>query len=207
MGFEFVSKFPDVFNIKCLCFSCGCQDIPDPFKNWLCEGYCCCLFNNCGLNELLITQILCLGPCTIPESFFATTTTFPVRWFWTELHWFMWTLFNFHYWWCIGQDMLVVNCLCQVFDFFFNCLITYELLINGWFVNETYVWRNADAKTFPIFKRSRSLRRAASACTSHAVSRTCSTTCSSAVSSSTAWAHLKKARRCSAEPHRRSILW
>lgn len=72
----FITSFPDLCKIDCLCLECGIRNLPNLSNEWWCEDSCLCCFNNCGLNELLNTQILCLGPCSKVE--FNTTTKFPV---------------------------------------------------------------------------------------------------------------------------------
>lgn len=72
----FVTAFPDFCKIDCLCVECALRNIPDIKNDWLCEGVCFCFFNNCGLKELMETQICCLGPCSKPE--IKITKTFPV---------------------------------------------------------------------------------------------------------------------------------
>jgi hypothetical protein len=78
MGVSIITTLPDVCNVKCLCYSCGLKDFPNLMSEWWCEGMCCCLFNNCGINEFLTTQICCLGPCELTAPAFKLNTSIPV---------------------------------------------------------------------------------------------------------------------------------
>jgi hypothetical protein len=62
-----IGTIPELLNVKFLCYGCGCQNIPDFRKEWLCQNMCCCLHSYCGFIELMETQIFCLGPCSSPE--------------------------------------------------------------------------------------------------------------------------------------------
>jgi hypothetical protein len=81
MGFSLVTSVPDVCNIKCFCYKCGLKNFPNLMSEWWCEGLCCCFFNNCGLNELMDTQICCLGPCKLTAPALNTTFGIPVRYY------------------------------------------------------------------------------------------------------------------------------
>jgi hypothetical protein len=72
----FVTSFPEFCKIDCFCLEWSLKDCPDLAKDWWCEDSCLCCFNNCGMKELMETQILCLGPCSKPE--LKTTFSFPV---------------------------------------------------------------------------------------------------------------------------------
>jgi hypothetical protein len=72
----FVTAFPDCCKIDCFCLEWGLKDCPDFGSDWWCEGSCFCCFENCGMKELMETQICCLGPCSKPE--LKTTFSFPV---------------------------------------------------------------------------------------------------------------------------------
>ena len=79
MGVSIITAFPQVCNYKCLCYQCGCQPMPDLANDWWSEGFCICIYSNCGLKEFMTTQYCCLGPCELTSPSFKTTTSFPVR--------------------------------------------------------------------------------------------------------------------------------
>ena len=57
-------------------------------NQYLIDNSCCCMFNKCGTNDLLTTQLCCIGPCNMknPISTYTTTIAMP--------------------------DICVTNCLC-----------------------------------------------------------------------------------------------
>ena len=77
-GFETVTSYPNMLNIKLLCYKCGLKDMPNWFLEWLCEGVCCCLYNNMGVTSWKDCQICCLGPCRITSPSCEVTTKYPV---------------------------------------------------------------------------------------------------------------------------------
>lgn len=78
MGYTIITSFPDVLNVKCLCFGCGMKDFPNLNSEWWSDSYCCCLFGACGVKELKTCQILPLGPCDLTSPAFKFTTSIPV---------------------------------------------------------------------------------------------------------------------------------
>lgn len=105
MGFTLITTIPDVCNVKCLCYKCGLQNMPNLASDWWCDNVCCCLFNQFGLKELLDCQIFFLGPCKLTAPALNLTTSIPVRkielrthvwwlsinflWFWTRIAWLL----------------------------------------------------------------------------------------------------------------------
>mmetsp|Transcript_17739 Transcript_17739/g.35864 ORF Transcript_17739/g.35864 Transcript_17739/m.35864 type:complete len:140 (-) Transcript_17739:36-455(-) len=77
MGFTLITTIPDVCNVKCLCYKCGLQNMPNLASDWWCDNVCCCLFNQFGLKELLDCQIFFLGPCKLTAPALNLTTSIP----------------------------------------------------------------------------------------------------------------------------------
>jgi hypothetical protein len=78
MGVSVVTTIPDAINVKCFCYSCGLQNFPNLMSDWWCESKCCCLFNSCGLKELMTCQICPIGPCELTSPSLKLTTSIPV---------------------------------------------------------------------------------------------------------------------------------
>mmetsp|Transcript_2607 Transcript_2607/g.3933 ORF Transcript_2607/g.3933 Transcript_2607/m.3933 type:complete len:213 (+) Transcript_2607:54-692(+) len=76
-GFQVITKLPDAINIHLLCYKCGLKDFPNFKSDWLCEGVCCCIFNNCGLNECLQCQLCCLDIGKLTSPSFKLNTSVP----------------------------------------------------------------------------------------------------------------------------------
>mmetsp|Transcript_26976 Transcript_26976/g.37245 ORF Transcript_26976/g.37245 Transcript_26976/m.37245 type:complete len:250 (+) Transcript_26976:213-962(+) len=60
VNFSTTFKFPEVCNLRCLCFKYGCKECPNITKDNLCESTCCCCFEDCGLKDCAEQQCLCV---------------------------------------------------------------------------------------------------------------------------------------------------
>lgn len=74
MSFSIIGTIPEAINIACLCYKCGLQGID---MKSLVSHRCLCFYENCGVGDLMTTQLCCIGPCNLNSPSLNTTTAIP----------------------------------------------------------------------------------------------------------------------------------